>query len=685
MTDVLAGLSDEQRRAAETLDGPVLIKAGPGSGKTRTITHRIAHAVRGGHHDPARTLAVTFTARAAGELHARLAQLGAGGVAVRTFHSAALRQLRHFWGDAIGGTPPRIDTDRAGLLGEAARQASVSVDRDRLTALTTELDWLKANCLTADQYAEQAHGRDSAGLSPADVSAVLLQYEQVKSERSVMDFDDVLLVTVGLLSSRSDLREQVRRAFRWFTVDEYQDVSPLQQRLLDLWVGDRNQICVVGDAAQTIYQFAGADPRLLADFPRRFPGAAVIELTTTYRCAPAIAAAANRLGRDLPGALRLRSSQPDPGRTRVLNFPTEAAEARGVADEIAGLVRSGQSPTEVACLYRIHQQGRALQDELRRREVPFSTRGGDRFFDRPEVREALTRYRGELRVQPEAAAPDIMVAVLAAMGHEATPPDSPGTRERWESLAALAALFPPGTTGAQGLGELQQRAVDNQAPPPAGVSLLTLHAAKGLEWDTVFIVGAGDTYLPYVRAESAEALREEQRLAYVGFTRAQRRLVASWPTETSRGARQEPSPYLAALDATGAVHEFPETTVVAMDRDADPEDRTGTGLPPAPCSRCGRALVTGRERVLGHCDSCSPPVDERLVTELTTWRDSTAAAAGLPGHAVLTDATVRAIAERIPDAPADLADIPGMWPSRIAEHGAAILAIVAGATADPRP
>lgn len=693
MTDILAGLDPEQRHAAEALDGPVLIKAGPGSGKTRTITHRIAHAVRTGRHDPSRSLAVTFTARAAGELHSRLAQLGAGDVAVRTFHSAALRQLRHFWADTIGGTPPRIEADRAGLLSQAARDTSLPSDRDHLAVFTTELDWLKANCLTADEYPVRAKERDTGGLPATDIGAVLQRYETVKSERSVMDFDDVLLVTVGLLTTRSDVRETVRRAFRWFTVDEYQDVSPLQQRLLDLWVGDRDQICVVGDAAQTIYQFAGADPTLLAGFPRRYPSATVVELPTTYRCAPAIAAAANRLGRDLPGALQLRSAGTDPGRTRVLSFPTDTVEARGVADEIAGLIRFGQSPSDIACLYRIHRQGRVLQDEMRRREIPFSTRGGDRFFERPEVREAVTRYRGELRVQPDASAPEIMAAVLAAMGHEPTPPDSPGVRDRWESLAALAALYPSATndasglvaTGAQGLDELQQRATDNQSPPPAGVSLLTLHAAKGLEWDTVFIIGADDSSLPYSRAESSDARLEEQRLAYVGFTRAKRRLVVSWTTETTRGGRQGPSPYLAALDGSGTVPEFPAPPVAQPATD-DHCDRAGAGLPPARCTRCHRALVTGRERVLGHCESCGSPADDRLVAELTAWRDRTADAAGLPGHAVLTDTTLRAIAERIPRDPVALGEIPGMWPHRIADHGSAILAIVAGrATADPRP
>ena len=676
MTDILAGLTDEQRVAAEALDGPVLIKAGPGSGKTRTITHRIAHGVVSGRYEPHRTLAVSFTTRAAAQLHARLSSLGAAEVAVRTFHSAALRQLRHFWADAVGGPLPRIEGNRSALLTAAAEALDHPHDRDTLTLLQTELDWLKARGLTADDYAGAAADRALAGHDPAALAAVLGQYEQVKTQQGVMDFDDVLLVTIGLLGSRSDIRESVRRAFRWITVDEYQDVSPLQQRLLDLWVGDRDQVCVVGDPAQTIYQFAGADPAILAGFTRRYPGATVVELPTTFRCAPVIAEVANRLGQHIPGALRLRAVPgPTAGSAGVLQFPNDTAEAAGVADEIAGLVRGGHAVSQIAVLYRIHQQGRVVQDELRRREIPFSTRGADRFFERPEVVEAVMRYRGELRQHPQRSAAQTFGDVLVAMGHSDSPPEGPIARERWESIAALAALLDDATSGAEGLAELERRSVDNEAPPPAGVSLLTLHAAKGLEWDTVFVIGASDNYLPFVRATTPEAIAEEQRLMYVGVTRPRRRLVATWAAAQSRSGAARPSPFLAAFAGRPAVMvEGPDDRV---QRPVDPAaDLAGSGLPPARCRMCGRALVTGQERVLGRCDTCPSTADDHLLDELTRWRDDIAEHAGVPGHVVLTDATLHAIAELTPATTTELLAIPGMRPDRVDEHGSALLRMV---------
>lgn len=679
MTDVLAGLSPAQREAAEALDGPVLIKAGPGSGKTRTITHRIAHGVASGRYEAGRTLAVTFTARAAGELHSRLAGLGAGDVAVRTFHSAALRQLRHFWADAIGGSPARVEVNRNALLSAAAERLGQRHDRDSIAVILTELDWLKAQSLVAQDYLQASAQRLQDNVDPSAVAAVLAEYERVKSDKGVMDFDDVLLVTIGLLGSRSDMRESVRRSFRWITVDEYQDVSPLQQRLLDLWVGDRNQICVVGDAAQTIYQFAGADPTILAGFPARYPGATVVELPTTFRCTPAIAEVANRLGRQIPGSLRLRSQDPvEQGAARVFQFPTEVAEAAGVADEIAGLVRSGHPIHEIAVLYRIHFQGKVVQHELRRREIPFSTRGGDRFFDRAEVTEATTRYRGELRLHPDHAAADLMADVLTAMGYQETPPEGPTARERWESLAALARMFPPAVTGRQGLDELDRREADNEAPTPAGVSLLTLHAAKGLEWDTVFVIGASDHYLPYVRAATPEAVDEERRLMYVGTTRARRRLIATWAAEHPRGGRARPSPFLGAFGVQANDPERAERHAVgipAPTTETDP-DRAGSGLAPARCRVCGRALVTGQERVLGRCDTCPDTADQGLLADLSQWRDDVAERDHVPGHVIVTDVTLHAIAELRPATEVELAAIPGMRPQRVADYGQALLRIV---------
>ena len=673
MSDFLDGLSDHQRAAAEALDGPVLIKAGPGAGKTRTITHRIAHGVRTGRYEESRTLAVTFTSRAAGELHARLAALRAPHVAVRTFHSAALRQLRHFWPDVVGGAPPRIEADRAPLLRQAA--AGSADTPEALAAILTELDWAKAHGVTAAHYPAAAQARPTP--LPADrIGEILERYEVVKTERGVMDFDDVLLVTIGLLETRSDVREAVRRAYRWITVDEYQDVSPLQQRILDLWVGDRGQVCVVGDPAQTIYQFAGADPGLLAAFPARHPGATVVELPETYRCPSAVSQAANRLARAIPGALVLRSVGDDPGVVRVLQFPGEQAECAGIADEIAGLLESGHAPDEVAVLYRAHSQGRPLQDHLRRRGIPYSTRGSERFFERAEVKEASIRYRGELRTDPGRPAADVMAAALSAMAFEPTPPDAPQARLRWESLAALSRMFPADMPGPDGLTELERRAADGEPPRPAGVALLTIHAAKGLEWDSVYVMGVTEGQLPLIRGSADDVDDEERRLMYVAVTRARHRLVVTW-ADTRPASR-----YLAAFDSGDMVGALPAAQAVAA---AAVEHFAERGGPPAPCRWCGRALVTGRERVLGRCDTCTPPVDDALLERLTRWRDSVAADAGVPGHVVMTDVTLHAIAEQCPTTSDGLGAIPGLRSERLQEHGQVLLDLVRQSAPDPRP
>lgn len=684
---ILAALSPAQREAATTVAGPLLVKAGPGSGKTRTITHRIAYAAAVGAHDPARTLALTFTTRAAGELRRRLLRLDTSGVTVRTFHSAALRQLRHFWPDAVGGAPARVEADRRPLIAAALDRLQLPGDPDTVAAVQTELDWLKANLHTPVGYPEA--GREAAGLDPDVIGRVLAGYEDVKTELGVIDFDDVLLVTIGLLEARSDQRESVRRAFRWITVDEYQDVSPLQQRLLDLWLGERPQLCAVGDAAQAIYQFAGADPTLIATFPARYPGATVVELEETYRCAPAIADAANRLARRIAGSVQLRPVRdPDAtasGSVQVLQFPTEISEAAGIADEVAALLARGDRPAGIACLFRTNQQTRALAAELRRRRVPYSTRGSDRFFERAEVKEAVIRFRGETRSHPGASATQAVTAVLVAMGHESDPPDVPAARDRWESLAALAALLgQAGQTAEEALTDLEQRVAEQDPPEVAGVSLLTLHAAKGLEWDTVFVVGATELSLPLVRARTPQGLAEERRLAYVGFTRARGRLVVSYAATGPTGERRAASPYLEVLRGGGDPPELlPAPLPLVTD---DGSDHAGEHRPPARCRSCGRALVTGVERVLGRCETCPSTADPQILAALHQWRDRTATDEKVPGHAVLTDVALQALAEQRPDSAERLARIPGLRPDKMRRYGSELLIVMHSApvgAADP--
>ncbi len=677
--EVLAGLNGDQRAAVMAQRGPVLITAGPGTGKTRTVTRRIAYGVHAGIIDPPRAMALTFTTRAAGELHRRLAELGAGGVAARTFHSAALRQLRHFWPELIGGEPAKVVANRAPLLQAALRDSGLGVDVP-LPVLRTELDWMKALGVDAHDYAERAVGRDLGGLEPADVARVIASYEQVKAARGVIDFDDVLLLTIGLLDSRTDARESVRRQYRWFTVDEYQDVSPLQQRLLDLWLGDRGEVCAVGDPAQAIYSFAGADPSLIATFSRRYPAATVVSLPISYRCAPQVITAANAIARTIPRATVLRPADTAAaGSVQVLQFPHDAAEAAGVAEEISAMVAAGHDPAEIAVLFRINQQSVRIREALQTRGIPFALRGSERYFERPEVREALTRLRGQLRAEPVQTASEAWEAVAAAMNHPAGPPAVESGRDRWESLAALAALAAPDVSGGELLAELDRRAADEDAPRPAGVSVMTLHAAKGLEWDTVFIVGAWDGMLPLAAASAPEQLAEELRLTYVGVTRPRRRLMITWGERGGHGVRRRESPFLVPLGEAHAARQVSSAPSTPADPGQGAADNAGRMLPPARCRVCGRALVTGAERVLGRCRVCPGVVDAAVLAELEAWRARAAAESGLPEYAVLTSVTLQSIAEVQPTSIDELGLIPGITAERLRKHGADLLRIVADA------
>jgi DNA helicase-2/ATP-dependent DNA helicase PcrA len=684
--DLLVDLNDDQRRAVLAQAGPVLITAGPGSGKTRTVTRRIAYGVHAGTIDARRAMALTFTTRAAGELHRRLAELGAGAVAARTFHSAAWRQLRHFWPSVIGGALPTLIADRTALLNEAARREGG--EPPAVAVLRTELDWMKARGIDSADYAAAAAGRDLGGIPPERVAAILARYEAVKAERAAIDFDDVLLLTIGLLDSRTDAREQVRRQYHWFTVDEYQDVSPLQQRLLDLWLGERGQICAVGDPAQAIYAFAGADPGLIASFPRRYRGTTTVNLPVTYRCPPRIVAAANAMGRGIPGATPLRSADATvAGSLQILSFPNDAAEAAGVADEAAALVAAGHNPAEIAVLYRVHHQANRIRAALRSRDVGYSMRGSERFFDRPEVREAIVRLRGRVREAPGDSAAAAWADVAAAMGHDPQPPEGDSARDRWESLAALAARAAPDLPGADWLADLDRRAADGDAPPPAGVSLLTMHAAKGLEWDTVFLIGAADGTLP-LAAAGPDQQQEERRLAYVAMTRPRRRLMITWAARAADGTGRRISPYLAGLTGavTGTLTAAKPAAVAPRSgpRPQREEEQPGRMLPPARCRVCGRALVTGAERVLGRCQGCPGDAADRTLERLNRWRDQRSRLLGAPPYAVVTTATLTAIAEQRPATMTDLAAIPGMTEGRVRHYGADLLALVA-AEAQPSP
>ena len=690
---VLSGLDPEQREVATALHGPVCVLAGAGTGKTRALTHRIAYGVHSGAFAAQQVLAVTFTARAAAEMRSRLRDLGVPGVQARTFHAAALRQLQYFWPQAVGGPFPTLVEAKAQLVGAAAARLRLRVDRAAIRDLSAEVEWAKVSMLTPETYLVRARAthRGTPGGMELDAVARLLQaYEDVKTERGAMDFEDVLLLTVGILDERDDVAETVRRQYRTFTVDEYQDVSALQQRLLDLWTGGRSDVCVVGDASQTIYSFTGASPQHLLGFRTKHPDAKLVRLVRDYRSTPQVVALANGvLDRAPASATRARvqlvsqrEAGPAPGFT---GFDDDVAEAAGVAASIKALIASGTPAAEIAVLYRTNGQSEAYEQALSDAGVGYLLKGGQRFFSRPEVRQALVLLRGSQRGD-DGTTPlgDLVRDVLASSGWSPQPPSASGAvRDRWASLAALAQLADdvaaarPEARMPDLVAELTERDAAQHAPAVQGVTLASLHAAKGLEWDAVFLVGLTEGLMPIsFSSDDPDAVEEERRLMYVGVTRARTHLALSWARARTPGGRatRKPSRFLDGL-RPGETYQS-----ATGDRSTGPTGgkRSRGGLARA-CRSCGKVLSSGAERKVGRCEDCPPTYDEATFERLRAWRSTTATEAKVPAYVVFTDATLVAICELGPASAESLATVAGVGPAKLERYGDAVLAVLADA------
>ncbi|MFE1342677.1 ATP-dependent DNA helicase UvrD2 [Streptomyces sp. NPDC058733] len=706
---VLEGLDPEQREVATALHGPVCVLAGAGTGKTRAITHRIAYGVRAGILQPSSVLAVTFTNRAAGEMRGRLRQLGAQGVQARTFHSAALRQLQYFWPKAIGGQMPRLVDRKIQLVADAAAACRIRLDRGELRDATAEIEWSKVTQTVPADYPPAAAkaGRETPR-DPAEIAQLYAAYEDIKRQRAVIDFEDVLLLTVAVLQDRQDIAEQVRAQYQHFVVDEYQDVSPLQQRLLELWLGDRDDLCVVGDASQTIYSFTGATPDHLLDFRLRHPGATVVKLVRDYRSTPQVVHLANGLlaqarGRAADHRLELVSQRPAGPEPVFTEYGDEPAEAEGCARRIRELLEAGVPAGEIAVLFRTNAQSETYEQALADAGVPYQLRGAERFFDRPEVRKAGMALRGAARFGGNDSALDEAVdlpsqvrAVLSGEGWTPQPPAGSGAvRERWESLAALVHLAQdfaaarPGATLADLVAELDERAQAQHAPTVQGVTLASLHSAKGLEWDAVFLVGVAEGMMPITYARTDEQIEEERRLLYVGVTRARERLHVSWALSRSPGGRpnRRPSRFLDGLrpGSSGAAGRGGAGGTGGVERgfggggrtQAEPVARRRVRTP-ARCRVCGRTLTDAGEMKLMRCEDCPSDMDEGLYERLREWRAEQARLSGQPAYCVFTDRTLMAIAENVPDDERELSRIPGVGARKLGRYGADVLAICAG-------
>jgi DNA helicase-2/ATP-dependent DNA helicase PcrA len=671
---VLTALDPEQREVVLAARGPVCVVAGAGTGKTRAIAHRVAYAVRAGVVNPGHVLAVTFTTRAAGELRGRLRELdgparsGLDRVVARTFHSAALRQLVHFWPHTVGGRPPAVLDSKISLLAEAARAARVPASGPELRDLATEVEWAKVMQVRPEDYpVAVASHRRAPPVGPDEAARVFAAYERLRRDRHLVDFESVLELTAAILGGHRGAGAELRDRYRYFVVDEYQDVNPLQKLLLDAWLGDRDDLCVVGDPRQTIYSFTGATSAYLTGFTAEFPDATVVKLVRNYRSTPEVVGCANRLaesgghrGRSAlagPALVAQRASGPP---AEFTEYDDEEAEAAAVAARARQWMDAGVPPRHMAVLVRVNAQTERFERAFAGAGVPCQVRGAERFFDRAEVRQATGLLRTAARSAHPEAGPDGPASgpvtgadavaevrhILAGVGLTADPPAGRGAaRDRWESLAALAQLAEdhcaavPGAGLAGVVAELARRAAIEHAPQVEGVTVASLHAAKGLEWDVVFLPGLTEGNLPIIHAETDDAVAEERRLLYVGVTRARHQVLLSWAVARAPGGRRSraPSRFLAGM---------------------------------RPGRREARAA---RAASRFDFDGGDPALAERL----RAWRREAARDAGVPAYVVFPDETLRSIAAQRPASREALARIPGLGPGRLDRYGAAVLALCA--------
>jgi len=617
---VFDGLNPEQRRAVETVRGPVCILAGAGSGKTTTITRRIANQVAVGAFAPEEILAVTFTDKAAREMRERLEALGAAGVRARTFHSAAFAQLRWFRGEP----PGRILASKALLLRQIGNTLPRPYRFRPAVDLATEVEWAKNRRLTPETYRRGLDGHEPP--IPDDLMArVFREYERRKAEGGALDFEDLLAGAIGLLEDEPEALAQVRDRYRAFTVDEYQDVNLLQQTLLELWLGERDELCAVGDDYQSIYAFTGATPRYLLALPQRFPHATVVRLEANYRSTPQVLSLANRLVSKLGGAEKqLRETHAAGPEPELRAFEDDETEGAFIVERVRELHAAGTALEEMAVLVRLNARSADFEELFSDAKIPFQ---GAALLTRDAARQLLKALGGST----SRSVADEVRRLAREHGWLEDPPEKLGEREmtRQNDLARLIRLaeeFDDGTRDVTAWIEWLRERFDHGAQ--GGVHLLTLHRAKGLEWDAVFLPRVEERELPCKQAlGDPDAIAEERRLLYVGITRARKHLALTWT--------RRPSRFLAELGA--------ET----RRKEAAPR-RSEEELPPA-------------------------------FRTLKQWRLERAKADEVPAYVVFHNSTLEQIAERGPRTLSELAAVPGVGPTKLERYGEEVLAVLAAA------
>ncbi len=631
--DIFRGLNDQQRRAVELVRGPVCILAGAGSGKTTTITRRIANQVATETFRPEEIVAVTFTDKAAGEMRMRLAALGVTGIRARTFHAAALGQLRHLSKDPVG----EVFASKALPLRQLANRLPRPYRYRSAGDLATEIEWAKNRRITPESYPTALDGHEPP--IPVDLMQRMFRdYERGKAERGLVDFEDLLDLAIRMFDEDDKTRELFQARYKAFTVDEFQDVNLLQHSLLDRWLGPRTDLCAVGDDYQSIYGFTGASPRYLLELQTRYQGTAVVRLETNYRSTPQVLEVANRLVPRLGGAKKvLRPVNGDGPAVVMRPLSDEESERSFIVERIRALKEEGVPYEEIAILYRVNYRSEDFEEVLARSRIPFQVRGGA-FLARPAARRLTSLFR---QSQSTAVAQEVRAAAVGD-GLQEQPPNDLGEQEvtRQSDLARLVGFardFDDGhKTLAEFVADLQGRfGTEGEG---RGVNLLTLHRSKGLEFEAVFLPLLNEGEMPYRRSRSADALAEERRLLYVGITRTKRHLALTWIDDD----KLKPSRFLEELGVRPVA--------------ARPSRRHGASS-----------------------EAISP-----LERDLREWRTARSRAADVPAYVIFDDRTLGEIVRRRPHTKIALAAVPGIGPMRLDGYGDEILAVLAKHTSPAR-
>ena len=649
-------LNPAQREAVEATVGPLCILAGAGTGKTRVISRRVAYAIATGAVHPGHVLVVTFTDKAANEMRERLAALGFPGVQAQTFHAAAFRQLRYFWSRLSDSRLPDVLASKAPVLAPLQRSLPGGYKFTAIKDLADELEWAKARRLDPSTYQAAVEAMGRTPPIPGDLFAgVFRRYERAKERAGRIDFEDMLVRMLEGFETREDVAEEFRGQYRWFSVDEYQDTNPLQQALLEAWLGDRRDLAVVGDEDQTIYTFTGATSEYLTGFARRFPEARVVRLEDNYRSSPEVLALANRLLAGTPGrgpgaGKRLVATRPSGPEPSVAAFESAEREVKALVAEVGRLAGAGVDPDEVAVLVRTNAQIPPFEEALAASGIRYQVRG-ELFYRRTEVLRAI----GVLRSRAARATGGGLVDALEAIWFERfgfrrdEEPDGEEARQRHASLVTLLGIAERvgDEAGIAGfLEEMGRRAAQEAEGTGGGVNLLTYHRAKGLEFDAVLLPAVEEGLLPIRQASTPAEVAEERRLLYVGLTRARVHLWLSWAARragpSGREQSRKPSRFLDDLVPPGSGRVRPRAVASGM-------------------TKTGRASVRA---------------DGPLAEQLRAWRRKRAEADGVPAYVVFNDRTLAALTERLPRSRGELLAVEGIGPSKLDRYGDELLALL---------